>query len=84
MASSILIEKGVPLAENRGSTGTKYPFRDMDVGDSFVAKLADSKSTTMEGFRNALLTCAKNSIGPRKIATRKLEDGSGFRVWRTA
>lgn len=88
MASAcVKIEKGVPLAViSRNSAGApvKYPFRDMEVGDSFVAPLSQTKCKSLEVLRHSLRVCARETIGPSKIATRKLPDGSGFRVWRIA
>ncbi len=83
--ASITIEKGVPLdARNHLHNARKYPFTEMEVGDSFVAKLADSRATTVIALQNSLLGSARSSIGPNKIATRGLPDRSGVRVWRIA
>jgi len=69
--SPIKIDKGVPVPLNRR---TKYPWADMEVGDSFFVvtdKIANFK-------RNVY---AKNRNG--KEFTARAE-GDGCRVWRTA
>jgi hypothetical protein len=84
-SAAIKIEKGIPLPPGRGGPSrVKYPFKDMEVGDSFVALLADSSAADLLRLQGSLGNCAKAAIGPSKIATRKLPDGSGFRVWRIA
>ena len=35
--TNIKIEKGVPMPDSRASTGSVYPFEEMEVGDSFFA-----------------------------------------------
>ena len=65
---SYVIEKNVPLPASRG----KYPFREMKVGDSFVAEekvrgAAQAFSSRVEGF---------------KFLVRK--EGDKVRIWRTA
>lgn len=64
------IEKGLPIEKwNRES---KYPFREMEVGDSFVAP---------ESLRFKASQYGKN-LG-MKFSTRKLPDGT-VRIWRIA
>jgi len=72
--SEYKIDKGIPVPEPnvRGRT-SKYPFRQMEVGDSvFIPRMA----STISG----LLSQAK----PMKFTTRTAtEDGiKGTRVWR--
>jgi len=71
-ANSIKIEKGVPVPDRRGNN--KYPWADMEVGDSFFVvtdKIANFK-------RNVY---AKNRNGKEFTACA---EGDGCRVWRTA
>lgn len=68
--SPIKIEKGVPVPPGRD----KYPWADMDVGDSFF--VATDK---VENFKRNVY--AKNRNG--KMFTARAE-GNGVRVWRTA
>lgn len=60
--SEIKIEKGIPVQSK-----TKYPFKQMNIGDSFICKTA-----------NGIYTCAKNASV--KIQVRSTDDG--YRVWR--
>ncbi len=73
----IKVEKGIPMppASCGGVTGAKYPWRDMGVGDSFVAVGKAGKQ-----FSSAV-QAAQRATG-RRFATRTI-DGV-LRVWRTA
>ena len=71
------IESGVPLV-NRGrgrGTGSKYPFADMDVGESFYAEIKPS------ALRSAATVFSKKNAG-YKFAIRS--ENTGARVWRIA
>lgn len=77
------IEKNVPVAKVSTKAGIfrKYPFNEMEVGDSF--------STGPEDFgpngRNSRAGFAAAQHGRRfgmKFATRR--EGEGFRIWRIA
>jgi len=74
------IDKGIPLAKH-GNAGkqrpgnTKYPFRDMSVGDSFVATENSTK------VASAACQFVKRGGAGREFATRKLPDGK-TRCWR--
>jgi hypothetical protein len=75
---SIAIEKQVPLPEaNRPPRTSKYPFGDMEVGDSFLA--TDIKSATMY---SSVARYAKSVNNTKKFTVRTVSDG--VRVWRTA
>lgn len=71
------IEKNVALPALHGAPNrSKYPFREMDVGDSFAAPDEDKER----------LRCAASSAGirlGRKFSIRKQDDGS-LRCWRLA
>ena len=69
---SFTIERGLPMPPPR----TKYPFLEMEVGDSFAAPLAS---------RN-IISSRASSIGARhgrEFVSRKISDGQ-VRVWRVA
>lgn len=68
------IEKGVPIPidAGRGRGARKYPFRSMEVGDSFLIAFKDQK---------AIYASAMNQGA--KITCQKQDDGS-VRVWRIA
>jgi hypothetical protein len=66
------IEKGIPLPNTRAHQ--RWPFREMEVGDSFSVPLGDNRRV-----RNA--ACAFERANPGvKFTVRKL-DGE-HRVWR--
>jgi len=72
---SITVDKGVPIPNFRTAPRkSKYPWRDLEVGDSFLVP-----DTTSERFgpqaREAGLRLG------RKFTVRKVEEG--VRVWRT-
>ena len=72
--NQIKIDKGVPVPEeSRGANG-KYPFGDLEIGDSFFV-----------GVKQQLLCAAVSGYGRRhnKKFTTRSENG-GTRVWRIA
>ena len=72
------IESGVPLPPNAGKQGLgKYPFRKMNIGDSFLV------ATDVQGkTANNLASCARQIFGKGNFAIRRVE--GGVRVWRLA
>jgi len=70
------IEKGIkiPVTYDQYS---KYPFRDMEVGDSF--KL--DKDTNLPAIRASATHYGKRN-GGKKFSIRKFENG--YRCWRVA
>ena len=70
---TIEITKGVPAPRGRKS---KYPFRDMDVGDSFFAP-----GSSVIGIHG----CARRHRPMRFTCRSVVENGiAGIRVWRIA
>ena len=67
------IEKEVPIPAGSGGRG-KYPWRKMEVGDSF---LVPRSQMSREGYRPV----PTSSLGI-KVSIRK--EGDGVRVWRVA
>lgn len=73
----IAIDKGVPLPDRSPIFQRKYPFREMEVGDScFIA------GKTRQGIKASLKLATCDC---RQYATRQVvENGvKGLRVWRT-
>jgi len=68
----IEIEKGVPQPDAK--TG-KYPFRQMEVGDSFFAPLGSSDPNPFNTYATA-----KRIKDGRKYSVRRVD--GGIRVWR--
>ena len=83
---SITIEKGVPIPAHAGVGGlTKWPLREMEVGDSFAAPVPEG--ATVAKFQANLATCiasyTRSQHGRGKqFVTRRAEDHSHVRVWR--
>lgn len=67
------IEKGIPMPEKRGAP-RKYPFPDMEIGDSFEALIEP------DALRAAAYKFQKRYGGQFKV--RKHENGA--RAWRVA
>lgn len=72
---TFVIEKGIPLPEKH--VRWKYPFDQMEIGDSFF--VANKDTTQM----SALCKRAAKRLG-RRFVTAKAESGddTGCRVWR--
>jgi hypothetical protein len=70
------IEKGIPLSSRR-NRGNKYPWFQMQVGDSFFVQGKTNK--------NFSLSYARRACSPWKFESRAgLKNGkNGVRVWRT-
>lgn len=77
--SAITIDRNVPLPHTRRGEGgrrPKYPWKDMQVGDSFVVTRKKGARVVMQ--QNSIRLCAR-AIG-YKVATRV--SGNDLRVWR--
>lgn len=82
------IEKGVPIpewpprvVEDFVCGSEKYPFRDLEIGDSFYVPIRYGENVQQTAKRIAPRVC-RESYGERKFITRKCLDG--VRVWRVA
>jgi hypothetical protein len=62
------IEKGIPMSKRR-----KYPFAEMEIGDSVFIEGLKSVAEISGSFRGHR---------PKKFATRQVD--GGIRVWRIA
>lgn len=69
------IDKNVPLPNGRAAYGSKYPFREMKVGDSFL--IPGIKSVEA----GSLLASARRMVPGAKFVTRTTD--KGLRVWRS-
>lgn len=75
MNTKFKIEKNIPLKHGRSR---KYPFGDMEVGDSFLVNI---KNDPKNDRHNLSSTASYFGIrNNKKFSVRK--DGDGFRVWR--
>ena len=71
------IEKNIPVPSSRGRVAI-YPFREMEVGDSFA--VPGMKQPVLS---NLACQAAKRIGDGRRYSTRRQPDGS-IRVWRVA
>lgn len=75
------IEKNVPVPDNIGRRGQppKYPFGDMEVGDSIVAKRLGRQAAYVYGWRNKKKFVSKieKRLRPGFVSNNDL-----FRIWR--
>lgn len=75
----IKIEKGIPIPGNI-TRRTKYPFRDMEVGESFfLTDREEPERTRKRVAAAATMFCANKDY---KFKTQVFE--TGVRVWRVA
>ena len=70
------IDTGIPVPRARGGHGLKYPFGQMQVGQSWLA----SPDTGGNALRVRAHQCGREY--GMKFVVRKTKEG--FRVWRTA
>lgn len=75
---TIQIDKGIPVPAHNKKYAKKYPFQEMEIGDSFLMPLPDGKSP---GSLYAAMSGAKKRFNINLTAARV--DG-GVRVWRIA
>jgi hypothetical protein len=72
--TKVKVDKGVPMPESNLGRPIKYPWNEMEVGDSFIIKTEDYLSVRSNiSYRN-------NVHRDRHFVIRKIEDG--YRVWR--
>ena len=66
------IEKNIPTVR-----AYKYPFRDMEIGDSFLVPCVDDRAAKIDRSK---ISGAAWYLRPKKFSTRRVE--GGIRVWR--
>jgi len=76
------IDKGIPIPPRRGGTRTfDYPFKDMEIGDSFAILETETRNATVATRVGSYNLEHKET----KFVCRKLKnnDGEGYtRIWR--
>lgn len=82
------ITKGgdLPPPQRKGGNTPKYPWPQLEVGDSFTVEYEDRPSHTPDQISNTLASSAsswsrRNRDGRWKFTTRQTR--KGVRVWRT-
>lgn len=73
------IERGIPVPQPRGGRA-KYPWRDMQVGDSFYIEASSDKRRAQRAVSNCAVSAGRR-IGA-KFSTRFVD--GGIRVWRVS
>ena len=82
MTEMYKIDKGIPIPSFSSITAPKYPWAEMQVGDSFIVrlngedKIGNLQSRLSAGARNAGLKLK------RRFITRSVEDKKAVRCWR--
>lgn len=73
------IEKNVPMP--KGRTTAKYPYAQMEVGDSFLIPCSgDAVATVLKRMKTSKFVAGKRLGIKLSVAT----DNGGVRVWRAA
>ena len=73
------IDKKIPIPEKQ----SKYPWREMEVGDSFFVEATDhDKGRLQKDLFNSSGYYARRNNAKAKFTTRQMDDG--VRVWRIA
>lgn len=72
------VESGIPMP-SRKAHNAKFPFKEMQVGDSFLVPFDGEDEGTVRSRIASNCTHQKRRIG-RQYATRKVD--GGIRVWR--
>lgn len=80
--SSFVIEKNVPKPDKRLGVASKYPFKLMEIGDSFVVSLAETDSENIERLQARLAASGRDFLGRGGVSTRIADDRLSVRVWR--
>lgn len=75
----IKIDKGVPVPESKSAKLGKYPWTDMQPGDSFLIASGDAPPHRTRENASAAANYAKRRFGWR-LCTRGVE--GGVRIWR--
>ena len=75
--SEFKIEKGLALPPRKGA---RYPFREMEVGDSFFVPCPDEEKIKRQN-RLSGASARPKERGLGKFSVRQVE--GGLRVWRT-
>ena len=84
----ITIDKNVPIPESKFGQGgfgrkPKYPFADMEVGDSFLVKcIRKQRGRVQTRLCNAASIYKRKHDRKTDFTTRASDDEGGIRVWR--
>ena len=76
------IEKNIPIpapAQNRKGAKSKYPWKEMEIGDSFF--IPNPPKATKNGYFTNVAGVASRRL---KMKFVQRAEGSGLRIWRVA
>lgn len=76
-----VIEKNIPTPQRR-TPQALYPFRSMEVGDSFLIPCESDEEADV--VQRRALAAANSMLGKGCATSRKLPGGAGVRFWRIA
>lgn len=77
----IEIANGAPIPPPAAGR-SKYPFADMQPGDSFIITLEAGDETDLTGLQNTVATIGRKFHGTGAISTRKFRSKGCLQVWR--
>ena len=85
MTNEIKIQKGLEMPHRNRVHLRKYPFGDMEVGDSFVINASDATELEALSVRvvEAIARAINKGNNPKRFATRHLPGTLSIGVWRT-
>lgn len=76
-----VIDKNIPTPPPSAPKAL-YPFRMMEVGDSFLIPCEGDEEARL--VQSRVMAAANSMLGKGCATSRKLPGGNGVRVWRTA
>lgn len=84
--TAIKVDKGIPRPRGAGRRGgTKYPWEDMQVGDSFAVPLRGRPASAVQAGLTSSKSGAQKKYGHKYVTSVVDEDGVRVvRVWRVA
>ena len=77
----IRIEKNIPIPALTTGRARIYPFKEMEVGDSFFVALDGRERRNVQ--KSIIGACRHARLAPKKFCTRYIKEPTeGFRCWR--
>lgn len=81
--SRIHIEKGLPIPKLKGpGAKNKYPWGEMEIGDSFSVKLSNNPDKIRLNLLNSAKNWSKYNNKNYKFKTRTIKEDGVVRIWR--
>ena len=75
------IDKGIPIVNSPSKRGrpSKYPFEEMEIGDSILVEGKTCRTTDCQGYNAAQAYSARSG----KAFTGRAQGDGTVRIWRT-